>query len=79
MRRKLDLELQYKIIKHGERKYIVARDYRLECSNCGCIFEFGQAAITWTERKLDGNSAVRCPYCGAENIFKGSECLIEGE
>ena len=65
-----------KIIKHGKKKYINAQDYKIECGNCGCIFTFSIGDIAWKEKSINGNSAVRCPDCNKEIIFKSNEHLI---
>ena len=67
------------IIKHGDPKYIKAKDYKLECANCGCIFTCSNGDFEWQERSIDGYTAVRCPDCNYEIVFKPFEHLIYEE
>lgn len=69
-----------KIIKKGKTKYRNRADYKLECSNCGCIFVCNYGDFESQENQLDGKAYyVRCPYCNIEIGFKRSEYLNKGE
>lgn len=64
------------VIKHGNPDYIKAKDYKVECDNCGCIFTCSNGDFEWHERSIDGPAAVRCPDCNYEIIFTPSEYLM---
>ena len=67
------------IIKHGNPKYIKAKDYKLECDNCGCVFTCSGGDLEWQERSIEGRAAVRCPDCNCEIVFKPCEHLFDEE
>lgn len=62
-----------KIIKHGIKRESEVSEYKLECSNCGCKFEFSHEEIEKQEKRLNGNAWIHCPDCNFEIEFKPSE------
>lgn len=47
-----------KIIKHGIKRESEVSEYKLECPNCGCKFEFSYEEIEKKEKSLDGNAWI---------------------
>lgn len=68
-----------KIIKHGNLVYINSNDFKLECTNCGCIFLCNAGDFIKQEKKLGGYAWVRCPDCNRELQFKPCEYIYEEE
>lgn len=66
-----------KIIKHGIKRESKVSKYKLECSNCGCKFEFSHEEIEKQEKRLNGNAWIHCPDCNFEIEFKPSEHFTE--
>lgn len=68
-----------KIIKHGIKRESEFYEYKLECPNCGCKFEFSHEEIEKQEKRLNGNAWIHCPDCNFEIEFKPSEHFYEEE
>ena len=68
-----------KIVKEGQIKETKIDQYQLECPECGCVFTFTANDIEWSEKRLDGNSMIKCPYCDYQIVFKSYEHIISTE
>ena len=49
-----------KIIKNGNPNRKVKTIYKLECSVCGCVFEFEYEDV---ERTFYNDYSIKCPCC----------------
>jgi len=68
-----------KIIKHGRKKDIEAKDYKIECDNCGCVFTCSCGDFEWQEKSIYGEAGVRCPDCNKEIRFIPSRHFADKE
>lgn len=59
-----------KIIKHGKKEQFKPVEHIITCEGCGCVFSIISEDIVWTEKKMNGDSAVICPECNIEVIIK---------